>query len=88
MKYIVESIGMFRQIHVVEAKDEEEAFKIAEVADDNWQEYLGTTKVDVNEYTEEQISVYKKKQFWWDGVATFDENGEVVKYKHPDGSVS
>ena len=87
MKYIVESIGMFRQIHVVEAENEEEAFKVAETADDNWQEFLGTTKVDVTEFTEEHISVFRKKEFFWEGVSFKDENGEL-KYKHRDGSVS
>jgi hypothetical protein len=86
-KYIVESIGMFRQIHVVEAENEEEAFKVAETADDNWQKFLGTTKVDVSECTEEHLSVYRKKEFWWEGVSFKDENGEI-KYRHPNGTVS
>jgi hypothetical protein len=64
MKYIVETIGMFRQVHVVEAESKEEAFAVAEVADDNWQEFLGMTKLDVNEFTEEQVAHYKKKDFW------------------------
>ena len=86
MKYIVETIGMFRQVHVVEAKDEDEAFKIAERADDNWQEFLGMTKLDINEYTEEQIAHYKKKEFYWEGVSSFDENYQVI-YHHPSGSL-
>ena len=86
-KYIVESIGMFRQVHVVEAESEEKAFEIAETADDNWQEFLGTTKVDVSEFTEEHISVFRKKEFFWEGVSFKDGNGEL-KYRHPDGSVS
>jgi uncharacterized protein YpmS len=86
MKYIVETIGMFRQVHVVEAENEEAAFEIAENADDNWQEFIGTTKLDINEFTEEQIAHYKKKEFYWDGVAFKGENGEI-KYKHPNGSV-
>ena len=28
MKYIVESIGMFRQVHIVEAESEEKAFEL------------------------------------------------------------
>jgi len=87
MKYIVETIGMFRQVHVVEAESKEEAFAVAEVADDNWQEFLGMTKLDVSEYTEEQVAHYRKKEFWWEGVSFKDENG-VLKYKHPDGSVA
>jgi hypothetical protein len=86
-KYIVESIGMFRQVHVVEAENEEEAFKVAETADDNWQEFLGTTKIDVSEFTEEHISVFRKKEYFWEGVSFKDESG-VVHYKHTNGKVT
>jgi hypothetical protein len=82
MKYIVETIGMFRQIHVVEADNEESAFEIAEVADDNWQEFLGVTKLDINEYTEEQIALFRKKEFFWEGISYKDENG-MIQYKRP-----
>ena len=83
MKYIVESIGVFRMIHVVEAKDEGEAFEIARHADENWQEHLGEMKIDVQPYTEEHIKHFEEKEFWWNGVAKFDENGEVT-YIHPE----
>jgi hypothetical protein len=86
MKYIVETIGMFRQVHVVEAETKEEAYEIAEVADDNWQEFLGTTKLDINEFTEEQIAHYKKKEFYWEGVS-YMEDGQV-KYLHENGKIS
>lgn len=86
MKYIVESIGVFRMVHVVEAEDEAGAFKIARAADDNWQEHLGEMKVDITEYTEEQISHFKKKDYFWNGVAFKDENG-FVGYIHPNGEV-
>lgn len=85
MKYIVETIGMFRQVHVVEAANEESALEIARVADDNWQEYLGEMKLDINEYSEEQIAHFKKKDFFWDGVSFIENN--VVKYLHKNGSV-
>jgi len=45
------------------------------------------TKLDVNEFTEEQVAHYKKKDFWWEGVSFKDENG-AIKYRHPDGSVA
>jgi hypothetical protein len=49
-KYIVEQISIHRTVHVVEADNEAEGLLIAEKADDNWQEWLGQMKVDVNEY--------------------------------------
>ena len=39
--YILEQISMHRTVHVVEAETEAEALKIADNADDNWQEFMG-----------------------------------------------
>lgn len=76
MKYIVETISVQRMIHVVEAENEEQALKIAEFADDNWQEHLGILKIDINEYTEEHIKHFKEKQFFWNGVSKMVD-GEI-----------
>ena len=76
MKYIVETISASRMVHVVEADSEEVALQIAERADDNWQEYLGTLKIDINEYTEEHIKHFKEKQFFWNGVSRMVD-GEI-----------
>jgi hypothetical protein len=85
-KYIVETIGIFRMVHVVEAENQTEAFDIARVSDDNWQEHLGEMRIDISEYTEEQIAHFKKKEYFWDGVAFKDEDG-FVAYIHPNGQV-
>lgn len=85
MKYIVESIGVFRMIHVVEAPDETEAFAVARSADDNWQEHLGEMKVDIQPYTEEHIKRFKEKDFFWEGTAYRADNG-TVGYLHPKGN--
>tara|TARA_R110000868_G_scaffold113989_2_gene305793 strand:+ start:31 stop:297 length:267 start_codon:yes stop_codon:yes gene_type:complete len=85
-KYIVESIGMFRQIHVVEAENEDTAMEIARTADDNWQQYLGEMKVDISEFTPERIKHFQEKEFFWEGISFKDENG-VVRYKHKNGQV-
>ena len=77
-KYIVESLSTFRHVHVIEAESKEEAFEIADKADYNWEEYLGLLKIDVNEYSEEQIKVFKEKPFFWPGLSYKDENGEVT----------
>lgn len=84
MKYIVETLGVFRMVHVVEANNEDDAFAIARAADDNWQEHLGEMKVDVQEYSEEHIKRFKEKDFFWDGVSYRADNG-TVGYIHPNG---
>jgi hypothetical protein len=85
-KYIVESIGMFRQVHVVEAENEDTAMEVARNADDNWQQYLGEMKVDISEFTPERIKHFQEKEFFWEGISFKDENG-VVRYKHKNGQV-
>ena len=85
-KYIVESIGMIRQVHVVEAENEDTAMEIARTADDNWQQYLGEMKVDISEFTPERIKHFQEKEFFWEGISFKDENG-VVRYKHKNGQV-
>ena len=86
MKYIVETLGIFRMVHVVEAENKDEAYNIASVTDDNWQEHLGEMRVDICEYTEEQIAHFKKKQYFSDHVSFKDENG-ALSYLHPNGEV-
>lgn len=86
MKYIVETLGIFRMVHVVEAENKDEAYNIASVTDDNWQEHLGEMRVDICEYTEEQIAHFKKKQYFSDHVSFKDENG-ALSYLHPNGAV-
>ena len=63
-KFIIEQLSIHRTMHVVEAENETEALKLAEAADDNWQEWLGTVKVDVNEYTDERIAYFKNKDYY------------------------
>ena len=83
-KYIVEQMSVFRNVYVIEAENEDEAVKISEVADDNWQEWLGCVKVDINEYTDERIAYFKNKQYFWSGVTYKDSDGYLA-YHHPSG---
>jgi hypothetical protein len=83
-KYIVEQISVHRTVHVVEADNEAEGLLIAEKADDNWQEWLGQMKVDVNEYSDERIAYFKNKEYFWEGVSKLDEDG-YIGYIHPNG---
>ena len=83
-KYIVEQISAFRNVHVVEAENEDEALAIADQADDNWQEWLGSLKIDVTNYTDERISFFKDKDYFWGGVSYKDADG-FIGYIHPNG---
>ena len=86
MKYIVETISAHRMVHVVEAANEDEALAIARVADDNWQNYLGELKVDVNEFTDERASYFRSKDYFWEGTSFKDEDGQI-RYKDKDGLI-
>ena len=83
-KYIVEQISIHRNVYVVEAPNETEARQIASVADDNWQAWLGHLDVDVNEYSDERISYFKGKDYFWNGVSYKDADG-FLAYIHPSG---
>ena len=83
-KYIVEQMSAFRNVYVIEEDTEEEAVKISEYADDNWQEWLGNLKIDINEYSDERIAYFKDKQYFWAGVTYKDKDGYVA-YHHPSG---
>jgi hypothetical protein len=85
--FIVETIGMHRQVHLVEAADEDTAMEIARVADDNWQEYLGEVKIDISEHTPERVKHFEEKEYFWAGISFRDENGKL-SYRHPNGTVS
>lgn len=85
-KYIVETISVFRNIHVVEAENQTEAYDIACVSDDNWQEHLGEMKVDIMEYTEDRIANFKDKAFFSEHVSFKDEDG-CVGYINSEGEI-
>ena len=85
-KFIVESIGMHRMVHVIEAESPDAAMEVARSADDNWQEYLGEVKVDIAEFTPERIKHFQEIDYFWEGISFKDENG-VIRYKHKNGEV-
>lgn len=86
MKYIVETLSTFRQVHVVEADSEADALYLAEHADDNWQEHLGIVKHSIMECTEQTLASYKQMKYFWDGVTSLDADRNI-KYVYPDGRV-
>lgn len=86
-KFIVETVGIHRMVHVIEAESSDAAMEIAKTADENWQEYLGEVKIDIAEFTPERIKHFKEKDYFWNGISYKDESG-VVRYKHENGKVT
>ena len=83
-KFIIEQLSIHRNVYVVEAENQAEAEKVANVADDNWQEWLGSVKVDVNEFSDERMAYFKDKDYFWAGVSYKDADG-FLAYVHPTG---
>ena len=86
-KYIVEQLMVYRNVYVVEADNETQAIKVAEHADDNWQKFLGTTTIDINEYTDVRIAYFKEKEYFWDGCSYVDAEG-FIAYRYPNGDTN
>ena len=86
-KYIVEQLMTYRNVYVVEAENEPQAIKVAENADDNWQKFLGTTTIDINECTDARIAYFKEKEYFWDGWSYVDSDG-FLAYRYPNGDTN
>lgn len=86
MKFIVETISTFREVHVVEAETREIAEKIAAAADYNMSKWLGQQVLTVYPHTDQDIERFRAEdEYFWDGVASVDAES-FLTYKHPFGS--
>jgi hypothetical protein len=85
-KFIVETLNTFHEVHVIEAESAEQAQEIAKHSDYNASIWLGTTFLEVNDYSEERIANWKKRDsYFFDGYAQVDDDG-LLEYRRPDGS--
>ena len=85
MKYIVETIQTFREIHVVEAENEEIAKKIAVDSDYNMSKYLGLQVATIYPYSQEHVERFRNEdEYFWDGVKSVDAEGYLC-YQKPGG---
>ena len=85
MKYIVETIQTFREIHVVEAENEEIAQKIAMDSDYNMSKYLGLHVAAIYPHSEDHIERFRKEdQYFWNGIKGVDADGYLT-YQRPGG---
>ena len=86
-RFAVETLSSFAEVHVVYAKDEEEAKKIAANADYNTSKWLGQQVVRVRDCGKKQIERYKQEdKYFFDGAAMIDDENFVV-YTDLDGKV-
>jgi len=84
-KFIVETLQTFHEVHVIEAKNEEEAKKISEQTDYNASIHLGQTIIDVQKFSESKLKRWREREpYFFDGYAVV-EDGYLV-YRKPDGS--
>jgi hypothetical protein len=85
MKYIVETLVTFREVHVVEAENEEIAKKIALDSDYNMSKHLGYQVISAYPYSDEHRERFgKEDEYFWDGVKSVDAEGYLC-YQRPGG---
>lgn len=88
MKYIVETFSTFREIHVVEAENEEIAKKIAADSDYNMSKWLGQQVATIYPYSEDHIQRFRDEDnYFWDGVKSIDAEGYLCYTRPGSGPV-
>ena len=86
-RFAVESLSTFAEVHIVYAKDEEEAKKIAAEADSNTSNWLGQKVIRVRDCGKKQIKRYKQEdKYFFEGATMINEEGYIV-YTDLDGKI-
>lgn len=86
-KYFVETISLFRNVHVVEVEEgDTDMMKwITTNTDANYDEWLGSKIHDVTEYSDELMDLkYKNKNYWWNGNVVVEDG--IAYYQDKDGT--
>lgn len=85
MKYIVETILTFREVHVVEAENGEIAKEIALNSDYNLSTCLGAQVAALYPYTEDHVDRFcAEDKYFWMGIKGVDAEG-FLTYTRPGG---
>ena len=85
-KYIVESLSIFRNVHVIETDNEEDIKLLMENSDANHDQWLGSQLIDVTEYSDQAIERFASKQYFYHGSSFIDDEGYVC-YRDKNGQV-
>ena len=86
-RFAVETLSIFAEVHVVYAKDEEEAKKIAANSDYNTSKWLGQQVIRIRDCKKKQIERYKSEDnYFFNGAAMIDDENCII-YTDIDGKV-
>lgn len=84
-RFVIETVSTFAEVHVVFAKNEEEAKVIVENSDYNSSKWLGQQIVRINECSKDDLKRYKlEDKYFFDGAAMIDDEDYLV-YTDIDG---
>jgi 1-aminocyclopropane-1-carboxylate deaminase/D-cysteine desulfhydrase-like pyridoxal-dependent ACC family enzyme len=83
-KFIIETLQVFHETHVVEAESEEVARKIVEHSDYNTSKHIGQSILTVRNFSMTEIErLLNEDKYFFKGYASLDEEGYLV-YKSLD----
>ena len=84
-KFVVETVNTFYEVHLVEAKNEEEAQFIVKNSDYNASKWLGSQVANISKFKEKDLPRLKNvDSYFFDGYAYIDETGHLG-YKKMNG---
>ena len=86
-RFSVEMISSFYEVHIVHAKDEEEAKLIAASSDYNLSNWLGQNVINVREAKDKDIERFKEMDdYFFEGASKLDTDENLV-YTDLEGKV-
>ena len=86
-KFVVETVNTFYEVHLVEAKNEEEAQFIVKNSDYNASKWLGQQVANISEFDERDMPrLQSVDSYFFDGYATIEEN--KLLYRKMDGTLN
>ena len=86
-RFSVETLSSFYEVHIVYAKDEEEAKLIAASSDYNLSNWLGQNVINVREAKDKDIERFKEMdEYFFNGAARVDDDNYVI-YTDIEGKV-
>jgi hypothetical protein len=87
-RFAVETVNTFYEVHIVHAKNEEEAQLIAENSDYNASKWLGQQIANISECSDSDLKRFKNiDSYFFNGSAKINEEGYLI-YVTEDGKIN